>query len=140
MKKLLYILFAVCLFTACSSDDADDNAQDYTSFQVKSDEKEGTYRNVVAGYKQVDGNYKRIATLGDIAPGKSSDKITIDYNTIKEVELFFDAMDINGNYAATAPLTTIKINEKNNNVYTIPHNLIIASKVNKTNSTQYPVE
>lgn len=25
MKKLLYILFAVCLFAACSSDDGDDN-------------------------------------------------------------------------------------------------------------------
>ncbi|MFR9165945.1 MAG: hypothetical protein ACLVKO_06915 [Dysgonomonas sp.] len=50
MKKLLYLLFILpFLAVSCGDDDNDDPKQDYTSFQVKNEAKEGVYRNVVAG-------------------------------------------------------------------------------------------
>lgn len=138
MKKLLYLLFAVTLFISCSDSD-DDNSQDYTSFQIKNNSSKGTYHNVVAGYRLSDNTLKKIADLGDIAPGQLSEKIIIDYNIIKEVEIFFDATNYDGTYGKTWKIDILKINEYRNNVFSIKDGLVITTlEIDKTDSNKYP--
>lgn len=139
MKKLIFLFLLMPLFiVSCSSDSNDSTEQDYTSFQIKSNEKTGTYRNVVAGYRLADNTLKKIADLGDIAPGASSEKIRVEYNTVKEVEIFFDAYNSNGTYGNTYRIANITLKEGSNSIHTIQDKEIGGAKVNKELPTEYP--
>lgn len=91
MKQLLYILFAVTLFVSCSSDD-DETTQDYTSFTVTVDASPN-FPNCVAAYRKDDKFYK-LGDLGDLTKGKISPEITIKDNTITEIYIFSDYMNV----------------------------------------------
>ena len=132
MKKLLYILLTVCLFTACSSDDDNnDQTQDYTSFTFIYHANVDYFPNCVAAYKK-DNKYYKIADLGDLKKDISSKEITINDKSIKEVYLFTD-------YLSTIrfdAVYSLKDNTKNN--FVISENTKGIEILDKTDQTQYP--
>lgn len=138
MKKTLLLLLISALLVGCGSDnDGDDNSREYTSFQIKSNAKEGTFLNVVSAYRLPDNTLKKISELGDIAPGQSTDEIIVDYTEVKQVEVFFDTF-YNGTYYGTYVLATINIEEDKNNVFTIPAGFSSGRLVDKSNPEEYP--
>lgn len=98
MKKIFYILFAVCLLTACSSDDnnADseipETPQNYTSFVIIN-KYDVAILNCVIGYRQSDRTIKKIVELGDINPSQESSEITVDFSNINKIMIFFDTWE-----------------------------------------------
>lgn len=140
MKKLLYILFAVCLFTACSSDD-DDNTepkQTYTSFVVTNNFS-GTAKNIVVGYRLSDGTLKKVADVGDLESGKTSKEFNIDYSTIKALSLFYDAVKADGTIGNTSPIFLDKsIQENEKNVLELPKGFMTDQIADKNDPTEYP--
>lgn len=129
MKKLLLLLITLPLFLACSSED--DNGQDYTSFIVTIDAAP-TFPNCVAGYKQTDGTFKKIASLGDLTKGKYSSEVKIDYNIITEIYLFTDY----NNVVRFDAVYQLKKNTKN--TITVANGTGGISITDKTDPTQYP--
>lgn len=77
MKKILYILFAVCLFTACSSDD--DNTTPTTDPQKGDDV---TIEQIIGKYELSDLNFDN----GNL--GTFEDKIQLTFNADKSGEEF----------------------------------------------------
>ncbi|GAB6010138.1 hypothetical protein [Dysgonomonas reticulitermitis] len=142
MKKILYILFTISLFTACSSSDEENQEpiQDYTSFAVKNTFKR-VCKNVVAGYESSDNTLKEIANLGNLAAGETSKEIKVNFTNIKEILLFEGALS-SGKYSDVLILTDYKkfpLKENTKNIYTMPEDLIMElSNVNHTDPTQYP--
>lgn len=91
MKQLLTILLFFSFFISCSSDD-DETSQGYTSFTVTVDASPN-FPNCVAAYKK-DNKYYKLGDLGDLTKGKISPEITIKDNTITEVYIFSDYMNV----------------------------------------------
>lgn len=87
MKKILYILFAICLFTACSSDDDSEQTQNYTSFIVTI-ETSNKLKNCVAGYYTSDGLCKKLGDLGELTRGVYSPEIRVNIDTLTQVYVF----------------------------------------------------
>lgn len=129
MKQLLYILFAVTLFTACSSDD-DNNTQDYTSFTVMHNENV-VLTNSVSAYKK-DGKYYKIANLGDLKKGVPSQEVKLTDNSIKEVYVF---TDYNGGVRLNI---TFSLKNNYNNNFIIPKSTGGIGFSDKSDPTQYP--
>ncbi|MFR9164989.1 MAG: hypothetical protein ACLVKO_01725 [Dysgonomonas sp.] len=135
MKKILYILFAVCLFTACSSDDDDNNGggqtQNKTSYVLKQ-----TYRdiqpNTVVGYKK-SNIYVQLAQYGDLKKDVLSKEVTIESNDITEIFIFYT--DQSGTYRID---DTFKIEKDKKNIIELKGEQSIIL-VDKDNSTQYPI-
>jgi len=132
MKKLLYILFAVCLFTACSSDD-NEPTQDYTSFTVTINSS-SVFNDCVAGYK-VDGKYKKLGDLGELTEGKTSPEIRLTDNSITEIYIFADLGGGTGVVRADATYTLEKFKK---NIITVIKNTKGISVTDTTDPTQYP--
>lgn len=129
MKQLLYILFAVTLFTACSSDD-DNDTQDYTSFTVVYNANVEKLPNCVAAYKK-DNKYYKIASLGDLKKNIPSQEVKVMDNSISEIYIF---TDYNG-VVRFNKVFTLKINSKT----TIDlSNIGGIGVTDKTDPTQYP--
>lgn len=141
-KTILLLLLLPLLFAACGSDNDDIDPNAPTTFQIKSKAQEGTYRNVVAAYRQPDNTLKAIAKLGNIAPGQETTKILVPTvnPAITQVEVFSDAYDINGDYTRTIEVTIINITEHKNNIYTIPAGHTTSKVVDKNNPEQYPAD
>lgn len=131
MKKLLYILFTITCFVACSSDDEPvEPKQDYTSFVVTIDASP-TFPNCVAGYKK-DGKYYKLGDLGDLTKGKYSPEIRINDNSINEIYIFSDYMNV----VRVDAIYKLKLNAKN--TITIANGTGGIKVTNKSDPTQYP--
>ncbi|GAB6010236.1 hypothetical protein [Dysgonomonas reticulitermitis] len=149
MKKYIYILFAVCLFTACSSDndntdpETPNNPQNYTSFVIKNEASTGELKNIVTGYKQPDNSLKLIANLGNLKAGETSKEITIDYSKTKEVLIFIGELS-SGNYSDVLIVTNYKnfvVKENTKNIYTLPKDIMMQlTNVNHSDAKEYPQE
>lgn len=130
MKQLLYILFAVTLFTACSSDD-DNDAQDYTSFTVANGSSNIDLTNVVAGYI-VDGHYKLLTSFGDINKNSESKEFIIKNTGIKDIYFFSDYVGgIRINKA-------FQIKENTKNKFVLTGDIETIQITDKSDPTQYP--
>lgn len=129
MKQLLYILFAVTLFTACSSDD-DDNTQDYTSF-VFHQTVNNTLPNCIAAYKK-DGKFYKIANLGELSKDKYSSDVRVNDNAITEIYFF---TDYNGGVRFD---TTYKLKKNTKNIFDLLESIGGIGFSDKSDPTQYP--
>lgn len=130
MKQLLYILFAVTLFTACSSDD-DNNTQDYTSFTVSNGSSNIDLPNVVASYI-VDGQYKLLTSFGDINKNSESKEFIIKSTGIKAIYFFSDYVGgIRINKA-------FQIKENTKNKFILTGDIETIQITDKSDPTQYP--
>lgn len=130
MKQLLYLLFAVTLFTSCSSDDDPVISQDYTSFSVVHNE-DVTLFNSVAAYKK-DGKYIKIASLGDLKKGVPSAEAKLTDTSITEIYLFTDYL---GGIRFDAIYT---LKPKVKNTITIASGTKGKEIKDKTDSSEYP--
>lgn len=129
MKQLLYILFAVTLFTACSSDDENDT-QDYTSFTVMHNANV-ELTNSIAGYKK-DGKYYKVADLGDLKKGVPSSEVKLTDSSITEIYVFTD-------YNGVVRLDiTFSLKQNQKNTFVIPSTTSGTSITDKSDPTQYP--
>ena len=130
MKQLLLILLAATFFISCSSDDDNELTQDYTSFVVMQNQIENQ-TNSVAGY-QKDGNWIKIADLGDLEKGVYSPEIQITDNTITSFYVF---TDYNG-VVRLEHECILKPNKKN--IFEIPSGTRGTGVTDKTDPIQYP--
>lgn len=130
MKQLLYLLFAVTLFTSCSSDDDPIISHDYTSF-VFFHSEDVTLINCVVGYKK-DGKYYKLGNIGNLAKNQYSTEIQIEDSTIKQIYLFTGTSMINRLDA----VYSIKNNTKN--TFKIADGTKGIEVTDKTDPTQYP--
>lgn len=143
MKQLLYILFAVTLFTSCSNDDdptvIPEPTQDYTSFTVACETDNFTVRNCVIGYKGSDGKWIRVAALGDIKGKTESKEVKVDFAKVKEIYIFDDYYE-NGVYLHSSKMTkSLKLTENKKNKLIIPREYSVID-VNTNDPKQYPQE
>lgn len=129
MKKLLYLLFAVTLITACSSDENEETHK--TSFIVSIFDG-FEYTKCVAGYKLPDGTYKKIADLGSLRRGDFSKEIFINDENIKEIYIF---SDYSGETLSFNTVFTLTKNTKNTIIVT---DLSSTKVTDKTDPKQYP--
>jgi len=131
MKKLLFLLFALSLFS-CSKDP--DLTQDYTSFIFYHSENI-TLPNCVAGYYDKDGFCIKIAELGDLSQNQRSPEITVENNSVKEVFLFSDYRSPLSR--ATKTDSTFILNFNHKNIFKI-ESWVKGIEVEKNNPKQYP--
>ncbi len=130
MKQLLYLLFAVTLFTSCSSDDDPVISQDYTSFIVINSSSVDL-PNCIAGYEK-DGSWIKVAELGTINKGVTTSEIRINDTSIKTIYIFTD-------YLSPRKLDkafNIEPNKKNRVELSGGLSSVLVS--DKKDSTQYP--
>jgi len=130
MKKILFLLLAVSLFTACSDDD-DNKGQDYTSF-VFYQTADVTLPNCVAGYKTPEGTYVKISDLGELSKGEYSPEVRVNDNNITEIYFF---TDYNGCVKFDA-VYTLRKNTKN--ILKLLETTGGISVTDKTDPFQYP--
>lgn len=131
MRNLLYILFTVCLFTACSSDDDNEPTQDYTSFVVIYNANIDKLPNCVSAYKK-DGKFYKIAELGDLVKGKYSSEIIINNKSVNELYIFSDYMNV----IRFDDVYELKMNKKN--TITIKDGTDGIKVTDKSDPNQYP--
>jgi len=136
MKKSLLLLISIftIMFTACSSDDPDDNGEGTTdtSFMIKNTVN-AIQKNVVAGYFDKNGKCKKIATIGDMDYNKTSSEIKVTSSDITEVFLFIS--DAPGVSFILKPGFKIEKNKKN--TFSITNDMqVVTAKEN--DDTQYP--
>jgi hypothetical protein len=131
MKKLLYLLFAVTLFTACSSDDPVIPVQNNTSFLVTNSSSIDNLPNVIIGYKS-GNNYKKLAELGDLKKDIPSKEIIVDDQNIKEIYIFTDYLS-----PRRVDFTFVLKQNLKNNIIILP-GIKGIEVTDKTDSTQYP--
>lgn len=142
MKTLLYILFSVCILTACSSDNNNEEieqSQDYTSFVIENTSK-GDCKNLVAGYKLNDNTLKRIESFGALKAGATSKEVVVDYSKVKEILLFEGELS-DGLYSDILILTNYKkfvLEENKKNAYTMPTTQTQLTHIKHSDPTQYP--
>lgn len=131
MKKLLSLLFILPLFMACSSDDdPKTSGQDYTSFVV-ANSSSVDLPNCVAGY-QKNGNWIKVAELGNLNKGQNSSEIRVNDASIKEIYIFTDYLSprrIDKSF-------NIQVNKKNN--FELTGSLSSTTITDKTDSSKYP--
>jgi hypothetical protein len=72
MKKALFVLFTVCLFSACSGDDPE--MQSYTSFIIKLDAETTIFKNTKTAYFNEKGECVLIAEHGNLKPYINTDE------------------------------------------------------------------
>lgn len=95
MKKLLYILFAITLFTACSSDDDNEETPTVkTTFSIKTDGE--LYVGGIAAILTKDNKYVKVADV--LLSGSSSKKYQLPSDTITKLYLFADADGLSNKY------------------------------------------
>lgn len=134
MKQLLYILLGITLFTSCSSDDdpvLPEPTQDYTSFTVVYNANVEKLPNCVVGYKK-DGKYFKIASLGDLKKDIPSQEVKLTDNTITEIYIFTDYMNV----IRFDDVYSLEKNKKN--AITIKNGTGGIKVTDKTDETQYP--
>lgn len=93
MKKNLFYLFILAfgvMNTACSDDDDNGGGNKTNTSFVITYANDATLENVVTGYFAKDGKCKKIAELGNLKKGDTSKEVTVDYDVVKEVYVFFD--------------------------------------------------
>lgn len=130
MKRLLYLLFTITLFTSCSSDDDPVISQTDTTFTIMQNQIDNQ-PNTVVGYL-VDGKWKKVAELGDLKKGIPSKEIKVTDNRITEIYIFTD-------YLSPRKLDkafNIKPNTKN--AFELPSGVNAVLVSDKKDSTQYP--
>ncbi|MFR9166451.1 MAG: hypothetical protein ACLVKO_09645 [Dysgonomonas sp.] len=137
MNKIILLILVLPFIFSCSDDNKVTPSQDYTSFQIKNENKKITYRNVVSGYRLSNDTLKLIAYMGDMSPESLSVKVIFDYNKVKEVEFFCDVYTDKDVLENTYKLGTLKIEENKNNMLTIPF-YVSSFPIDKTDPTQYP--
>lgn len=132
MKQLLYLLFAITLFTSCSNDDDDlVTPQGQTSITVTVDTS-NQLKNCIAAYKTKEGIYKKLGNLGNLTKGITSPEIKITDSSVNEVYIFGDLV---GTIRFDVSYTLSK-NVKN--TIAIPQGTKGIPVTDKTDSTQYP--
>lgn len=130
MKNLLYLLFAVCLFSACSSSEDEPPYQDYTSFVVKNNTSIDL-PNCVAGY-QKDGLWIKIADIGDLNSGKYSEEIKLDKFIKEDIYIFTD-------YLSPRKIdVAFSLKENKQNLFENKKGDKAVLVTNKEDATQYP--
>lgn len=129
MKQLLFFLIILPLFVACSSDE-DEPTQDYTSFVVTIDATP-TFPNCVAAY-QKDNKFYKLGDLGDLTKGKYSTEIRINDNSITEIYVFSDYLNV----IRFDAIYRLEKNKKNTIVVAYGTGGIRVT--NKSDPTQYP--
>lgn len=130
MKNLLYILFAIIIFSSCSSDDdKEDRPTVKTTFQILNKEPI-IYPNLVSGYiNSSNSKWVRIAKLGHLT--SSSDIITVENDTLKNIYLFFDK-------SKTYRLDTVFVLKKGMDNKFYISNMTKSIEVDKNNESEYP--
>lgn len=131
MRKILFILITTLLI-ACSSDD-NEPMQNYTSFTV-SINSSSIFKDCVAGYK-LDGKFRKIANLGELTEGKTSEEVQISDNNITEIYIFADLGGVTGTVRADAVYTLTKYKK---NTILVSNNTRGIQITDKTDPTQYP--
>ncbi|MFV0341002.1 MAG: hypothetical protein ACK5MA_10340 [Parachlamydiaceae bacterium] len=134
MKKILYILFAVCLFTACSSDD-DVKESDVDTTIFVEQWIMPSMDNVVIGYYE-NNSCSLLHEVGSLKISKPTKEIIIP-SDISNVSIFFDYYD----QMATKTIT-YKLNKqfpiKKHNKNSLIIDKTEYTEVSKTDKTQYP--
>lgn len=134
MKKLIYLLLILPVLISCSSDD-NEPMQDYTSFTVFHN-IDVVFPNCIAGYKK-DGNFIKIADLGDLSKGKQSPDIIIKNNSINEIFIFSDYLP-NATKVSIMFDYAYKITNNKYNRIEIKSNIKGIEVTDKTDPSQYP--
>lgn len=121
-------------FVSCSSDD-NEPMQDNTSFTVFHN-IDVVFPNCVAGYKK-DGNFIKIADLGDLSKGKQSPNIIIKNNSINEIFIFSDYLP-NATKVSIMFDYVYKIKSNKYNKIEIKSNIKGIEVTDKSDPSQYP--
>lgn len=138
MKKLLYILFAVTLFTACSSDDTIDpnggegSSQTKTSFVIEQNFWSPSLPNTITAYR-TDSLFTRIALYGNLQEGTTSKEVFVPNDNITEVYVFFSSSEL-GDYRINK---SFKLEKNKKNIIILDKTMGIKT-VNGNDRTQYP--
>ncbi|PXV62617.1 hypothetical protein CLV62_1184 [Dysgonomonas alginatilytica] len=132
MKKLLYLILAITLFTACSSDDDPETNQGYTSFVVFHNENVNL-TNCIAAYKR-DNKYYKLGELGNLTKGKYSPEISLASLSFPITEIYIFS-DYNGVIRFD---DVYKLNQNTKNIITIKSGTKGIEVKDKTDPTQYP--
>lgn len=131
MKKLLYILFTITCFVACSSDDEPvEPKQDYTSFMFEQT-VDNDLPNCIAAYKK-NNKYYKLGNLGNLSKGKQSPEIRINDNSITEVYFF---TDYNGVVRFDYTYT---LKKNNKNIFKLTTGVGGIKITDKADPSQYP--
>jgi len=133
MKKLLFLLFTLSLFS-CSKDP--DLTQDYTSFIFYHSETV-TFPNCVVGYYDKDGFCIKLAELGELSQNKQSPEIKVENNSINEIYLFSDYLRAHFSDDAIRFDSTYVLKSNYKNTFKI-ESRVKGIEVDKNNSKQYP--
>lgn len=134
MSKSIYLLPILLLFTifSCSNDNEEEKEiQDYTSFVVIYNANVEKLPNCVAAYKK-DNKYYKLGYLGDLTKGKYSPEIRINDNTIKDIYIFSDYMNI------IRFDDVYKLEKNKKNIIIIADGTGGIKITDKTDQTQYP--
>lgn len=128
MKKLLLLLLIFPLLISCSKDDNDDPTVK-TTFQILNKEPI-IYPSLVSGYiNSSNSKWVRIAKLGHLT--SSSDIITVENDTLKNIYLFFDK-------SKTYRLDTVFVLKKGMDNKFYISNMTKSIEVDKNNESEYP--
>lgn len=138
MKKFLLPILLLFTIFSCSNNDEDmEQEQDYTSFVVTHEISSYTTKNVVIGYKQEDGIWKRLAAY-DVVGSNHSVETIVDFSKAKTVRLF---RDYTGNeYKNSANVMfDFELKENRKNLIVIPKITDGSTIVKKDDPTKYPM-
>lgn len=131
MKKLFLLLLVLPFLAACSSDDENEETQDYTSF-VFVQTVNNILPNCIAAYLDNNNHYIKIANLGTISIDNPSKEITIENDNITEIYFFTD-------YNHTVRTDAIfKLQKNKKNTFKLLENVGGIGIEDKTDPTQYP--
>lgn len=129
MKNLLYLLFTVCLFTACSGSE-DEPPKDYTSFVVYNNTPI-KFEKAVMGYEK-DGLWVKIADIGELEIDSYSEEFILD--DFIQYDMYLFSFYLGETRRSEVPFS-LKKNEQN--ILKFPKEFR-GKSVNKEDPTQYP--
>lgn len=130
MKRLLTLLLLATLFISCSSDDDKEDTPTVTSFTI-TNPNENTNHNVVMACVS-NGEYKRIASFGDIAYNTTTKEVVID-NDVKSLIMFYDVGEKTFKLNFSFNIISHKLNS-----FTLPTHGTADVVKDKTDPKQYP--
>ena len=139
MKQLLYILFAVTLFTACSSDDDNESDQVKTTIQIKNN-TDDYFNKIILAYK--DGEiYKKLGHINYLFANKTTDIFYTDIKTDEKIYLFTD----NGSFELRDSLywrridSAYVVNKETNNILVLRQGMKKVA-VNTLKEKEFPIQ
>lgn len=130
MKKLLYLLFAVSIFSACSGSEDEPPKDPVTSFVLKTET--ANYIDCVSGILLNNNVFKKNYDIGIISKGVNSPNITVE-DTVSRLYIF-----IRRNQTAFRVKDPFLLNKgmQNTLILNIESEMV---EVNMNDNTQYPI-